>query len=185
MKQKPLVSILVPVHNAAPHLAECLRSIKKQTFRNIEIIAIDDSSTDKSFSILRKLKTKEKRLRIYRNVKRYGIAVTMNRLLEKAKGSYIAFASTNDVFTKDKLKKQLEFLNKNTQVVAVGTQCLFINEKGTHNWTLDEFDAKTDTIQGGETDSVEFTADKAGTFEYYCGVGNHRAQGMVGKLMVE
>ena len=131
MKQKPLVSILVPVHNAAPHLAECLRSIKKQTLRNIEIIAIDDSSTDKSFSILRKLKTKEKRLRIYRNVKRYGIAVTMNRLLEKAKGSYIAFASTNDVFTKDKLKKQLEFLNKNTQVVAVGTQCLFINEKGT------------------------------------------------------
>ena len=54
----------------------------------------------------------------------------MNRLLEKAKGSYIAFASTNDLFTKNKLKRQFEFLNKEKGVVAVGTQCLFINDKG-------------------------------------------------------
>lgn len=131
MKQKPLVSILVPVHNAAPHLADCLRSIKKQTYKNIEVIAIDDNSTDISYSILRKLKKTNKRLRIYRNVKRYGIAITMNRLLEKSKGSFLAFASTKDVFTKDKLKKQLEFLNKEKDVVAVGTQCLFVNDRGT------------------------------------------------------
>lgn len=130
MKQKPLVSILVPVHNAAPHIEECLRSIKKQTFKNFEIVAIDDASTDNSYFILKKFKQREKRLRIYKNVKRYGIAVTMNRLLDRAKGNYIAFASTKDVFTKDKLKQQLEYLNKNSQVVAVGTQCLFINEQG-------------------------------------------------------
>lgn len=129
-QQKPLISILIPVHNASSHLAECIRSIKKQSFKNIEIIAIDDFSKDSSFTVLKKLKKHEKRLRIYRNVKRYGIAVTMNRLLGKAKGSYIAFASTQDLFTKNKLKKQLDYLDKNPQVVAVGTQCLFINEKG-------------------------------------------------------
>ncbi len=128
MKQKPLISILVPVHNAASHLEECLRSIKKQTYRNIEIVVIDDNSTDNSYSILRKLKKTEKRLRIYKNVKRYGIAVTMNRLLEKAKGTHIAFASTDDIFTKNKIKRQLEFLDKEKDVVAVGTQCLFVNE---------------------------------------------------------
>lgn len=128
--KKPLISILVPVHNAKPHIAECIRSIKKQSFRKIEIIAIDDFSTDGSFTILNKLKKNEKRLRVYKNVKRYGIAVTMNRLLGKARGSYIAFASSEDLFTKNKLKRQLDFLNKNPEVVACGTQCLFINEKG-------------------------------------------------------
>src|SRR3989344_7056951 len=128
--KKPLISILVPVHNSASNLEGCIRSIKKQSFRNLEVIAIDDFSSDKSFSILRKLKAKEKRLRIYRNVKRYGIAVTMNRLLAKAKGRYIAFADTDDLFTKNKLKFQLEFLEKNPQTAAVGTQCIFIDEKG-------------------------------------------------------
>src|SRR4030043_1301683 len=128
--KKPLISILVPVHNSASNLEECIRSIKRQSLRNIEIIAIDDSSSDKSYSILRKLKTKEKRLRIYRNVKRYGIAVTMNRLLSKAKGDFLAFADTDDIFTKNKLKHQLDFLIKNPQIAAVGTQCIFIDEKG-------------------------------------------------------
>lgn len=59
------------------------------------------------------------------------------------------------------------------------------NVKGTHDWVVDEFDARTKITNAGETDTVEFTADKVGTFEYYCSVGNHRAQGMVGKLIVE
>ncbi|PIR80164.1 MAG: hypothetical protein COU25_01515 [Candidatus Levybacteria bacterium CG10_big_fil_rev_8_21_14_0_10_35_13] len=128
--KKPLISILVPVHNSASNLEECIKSIKKQSFRNLEIIALDDFSSDKSYSMLRKLKKREKRLRIYRNIKRYGIAVTMNRLLAKAKGDFLAFADTDDIFTKNKLKAQLEFLIKNPQIAAVGTQCIFIDEKG-------------------------------------------------------
>lgn len=128
--KKPLISILVPVHNSALYLEECIRSIKKQSFRNLEIIAVDDFSSDKSLSILRKLKAKDKRIRIYKNVKRYGIGTTMNRLLAKAKGEFIAFADTNDIFTKNKLKHQLEFLLKNPQVAAVGTQCIFIDDNG-------------------------------------------------------
>ena len=62
---------------------------------------------------------------------------------------------------------------------------VFTNAKGTHDWVIDEFNARTKVINEGETDSVEFTADKVGTFEYYCSVGNHRAQGMKGNLIVE
>lgn len=55
-----------------------------------------------------------------------------------------------------------------------------------HDWIVDEFTgAKTKMIKNGETDTVTFVADKAGTFEYYCSVGKHRANGMVGKLVVE
>lgn len=54
-----------------------------------------------------------------------------------------------------------------------------------HNVTVNELNVSTNTIGGGETDSVEFTADKTGTFEMYCSVGNHRQRGMVGKVSVE
>ena len=59
------------------------------------------------------------------------------------------------------------------------------NSAGFHDWVVDEFDAATEKIQAGGNTSVTFVADKQGAFEYYCSVGNHRAQGMVGTLIVE
>ncbi len=61
----------------------------------------------------------------------------------------------------------------------------FENTEGFHDWVIDEFNARTAQIQAGQTDSTEFTADKKGTFEYYCSVPTHRQNGMVGKLIVE
>lgn len=60
----------------------------------------------------------------------------------------------------------------------------FKNVGGFHDFVIDEFNVKTDTIGTGKTATVTFTADKAGTFEYYCAVGNHRAMGMKGTLTV-
>lgn len=62
---------------------------------------------------------------------------------------------------------------------------LFKNADGFHDWRVDEFNAATKKIKGGEQDSVQFVADKAGTFEYYCSVGEHRKMGMKGNLIVE
>ena len=62
---------------------------------------------------------------------------------------------------------------------------IFSNEEGEHDFVLDEFNVKTPTIEAGETAEVEFVADKKGTFEYYCSVGQHRQMGMVGNLIVE
>lgn len=59
------------------------------------------------------------------------------------------------------------------------------NQEGTHDFTLDEFNVKTKTLNAGQEETVEFVADKAGTFEFYCSIGNHRAMGMVGNLIVE
>ena len=55
---------------------------------------------------------------------------------------------------------------------------------GFHDWKLDAFSASTRQLSRGQKDTVEFVVDRAGTFEYYCSVGNHRAQGMVGRLIV-
>lgn len=62
---------------------------------------------------------------------------------------------------------------------------VFKNTEGFHDWAIDEFKATTKKIQAGQEDTVTFLADKVGTFEYYCSVGNHRAQGMKGNLIVE
>ncbi len=60
----------------------------------------------------------------------------------------------------------------------------FKNENGFHDWVIDEFNTRTPRIQAGQTAEVEFVADKKGTFEYYCSVGEHRQAGMRGNLIV-
>ena len=62
---------------------------------------------------------------------------------------------------------------------------VFTNVEGTHDWVIDEFNAATKQLKAGESETIEFVADKAGTFEYYCSVGSHRAMGMKGNLIVE
>ncbi|MBI2045223.1 cupredoxin domain-containing protein [Candidatus Pacearchaeota archaeon] len=63
---------------------------------------------------------------------------------------------------------------------------VFTNEEGFHDFVIDEFaGARTKQIPAGSSETIEFAADKAGTFEYYCSVGKHRANGMFGKLIVE
>ena len=62
---------------------------------------------------------------------------------------------------------------------------VFTNEEGLHDWVIDEFSARTKQLKVGESETIEFVADKTGTFEYYCSVGTHRAMGMVGNLIVE
>ncbi len=61
----------------------------------------------------------------------------------------------------------------------------FVSENGFHDWVVDEFNAKTKQVNPGEPTSVTFVANKKGTFEYYCSVGQHRANGMVGQLIVK
>jgi len=60
-----------------------------------------------------------------------------------------------------------------------------VNAGGFHDWVLDEFELATERLQAGESQTIEFVADKEGEFEYYCSVGTHRAQGQVGTLVVE
>ena len=74
-----------------------------------------------------------------------------------------------------------------TLKVKVGNtvRVTFKNTGGTHDFKIDEFKVATKQIAGGKSEVVEFVADKAGTYEYYCSVGQHRKMGMVGKLVVE
>lgn len=125
-KDNPLISVLIPVHNSAHHLAESIESILSQSYNNLEVLIIDDFSSDNSYQILRSFAKKDKRIKLKKNVKRYGIGITLNRMLLKAKGSYIAFMDAEDKSAIDRLRKQITFLQNNPTIAAVGTQCYFM-----------------------------------------------------------
>ncbi|PLX25232.1 hypothetical protein C0580_03015 [Candidatus Parcubacteria bacterium] len=79
-----------------------------------------------------------------------------------------------------------DFSEKEIRVKKGDTvRIVFVNEEGFHDWVVDEFDAATKQIQEGNQETIEFVADQAGEFEYYCSVGQHREMGMVGTLIVE
>lgn len=129
MKNKQLVSIILPVLNNQNFLEDALLSLKKQTYKNIEIIAIDDKSTDKSYKILKQWKKKDKRIKVYKNKKRYGLAISLNRALRRSKGDFIAFADPCDISATSRIKKQLLSLLADPKLVALSTQCRFYSEK--------------------------------------------------------
>jgi len=102
--------------------------------------------------------------------------------------SSIEIPSTNDTAVKtfDISAKPFEFSMKEIRVKKGNKiRINLTSTAGMHDWVIDEFSARTKIIQAEQSDSVEFIADKSGTFEYYCSVPTHRQQGMVGKLIVE
>jgi glycosyltransferase involved in cell wall biosynthesis len=128
MDYEPLVSIVLPVHNAAGYITKCMESLLAQTYANIEIIVIDDFSKDASASLIHTLRKKDKRIRYFRNKKRYGLVVCYNRAVKRAKGSFIAFMNPHDISSPHRIKSQVQFLLNNPKLVAVGTQCIFVNK---------------------------------------------------------
>lgn len=128
--QKPeLISILLPVRNSSAFLRQCIESLLSQSYPHLEIIAVDDFSRDDSWKLLKAFRKQDKRVRIYRNVKVYGLSVTLNRALKKVRGKYLAFMDVTAYATKDRLKRQLAFLQQNPKVVAVGTQCMYYTDR--------------------------------------------------------
>ena len=90
-----LVSIIVPVYNVYEYLDECLKSLINQTYKNIEIIVINDGSTDKSLSICEKYTKKDKRIKLI-NQKNSGLSYTRNIGIKNSKGKYISFIDSDD-----------------------------------------------------------------------------------------
>jgi glycosyltransferase involved in cell wall biosynthesis len=119
---KPLVSIILPVYKSEAYLEACLTSLSNQTYENIEIVAVVDYLGDDSLKILRKYKKTDKRLRIYNNIQRYGLASTLNRAVRLSKGQYLAFMDATGIADRTRIAKQVRFLNQNPKVGAVGSQ---------------------------------------------------------------
>ena len=113
MKDYGLVSIITPNWNCAKFLGKTIQSVQAQTYQNWEMIIVDDCSTDGSETVAEPYMREDKRIKFLRNPKNSGAAITRNYGLREAKGRWIAFLDSDDLWLPEKLEKQLVFMVEN------------------------------------------------------------------------
>lgn len=107
-----LVSVVIPAYNAEKVVAEAVESAMGQTYKNIEIIVIDDCSKDGTYQVLEFLAEKDSRVRICKNEQNSGVSETRNRGVAMAKGEYVAFLDSDDKWREDKLERQMKLFEE-------------------------------------------------------------------------
>ncbi|MBU0942524.1 MAG: glycosyltransferase [Bacteroidetes bacterium] len=105
-----LVSIVIPTFNSAPFIAEAIQSVQNQTYANWEIIVVDDGSTDGSVAIISEFQASDNRIQLYKLRVNSGTGIARNLGVEKAKGKYIAFLDSDDLWKPHKLEKQIQWM---------------------------------------------------------------------------
>ena len=126
------ISIVMPVFNAAAWLKQTVASVQEQTHEDWELIAVDDCSSDGSFSMLQEMAEKDGRIRPVRLAENIGAARTRNEGIRLAQGRYLAFLDSDDLWKKTKLEKELAFL-KERQAAFAFTAYEFGDENGIGN----------------------------------------------------
>jgi teichuronic acid biosynthesis glycosyltransferase TuaG len=108
----PTVSIITPAHNAVRFLDETIRSVTAQTFQDWEMIVVDDGSTDGTRALLERWIASEPRIRLLLQTPRQGAAAARNRALTEARGRYVAFLDSDDLWMPRKLEAQVAFMRE-------------------------------------------------------------------------
>ena len=105
-----LVSIIMPTYKCGHFIEKSIKSVQSQTYNNWELIIVDDCSWDGTLEKVLDLKKSDERISIYQNASNSGAAVSRNTALSKAKGRWIAFLDSDDLWAPDKLEKQIYFI---------------------------------------------------------------------------
>ena len=109
----PQVSIITPIYNCEKYIGETIQSVLVQTYKNWEMILVDDISTDKTVDISRSFAAKDPRIKILQLNAKGGASIARNMAINKARGRYIAFLDGDDLWLPSKLRKQIDFMIKN------------------------------------------------------------------------
>jgi glycosyltransferase involved in cell wall biosynthesis len=151
---EPLISIIIPVYNVDFYLTRCLKSVINQTYKNLEIIIVDDESEDDSLSICNEFKNKDSRIKVI-SIKHGGLSKARNTGLDIAKGDYIGFVDSDDCIDKDMFKKLYETLVNNGADISV---CNFYRfyENG---FLEHDFKATEDLIVLDRNDAIAYLLD--------------------------
>lgn len=128
--KNPKVSVIIPAYNVQDYIAECVESIIKQNIRDIEIICVDDCSTDDTNSILKKYAKKHKNIKIYKNVENGGLAKTRNVGIEKATGDYLLFVDGDDTLQEKTVSELIQYVRKyNADIIMFDAYCKFESQE--------------------------------------------------------
>jgi glycosyltransferase involved in cell wall biosynthesis len=125
----PLVSVLICSFNAEKFIESTMRSVTGQSYRNLEILVLDNASSDGTVGILERLGGEDSRLKVYAGRENLGAYGGLNHLLGKAVGKYVAIQDHDDIWHSGKIKRQVEFLEENGHFVGCGTAIINYYEK--------------------------------------------------------
>jgi teichuronic acid biosynthesis glycosyltransferase TuaG len=128
-KNSALVSIVMPAYNCEKIIMEAINSVLAQTYKNWELLILDDGSKDNTLQIIKNFSQKESRIKVIPNGKNMGVSATRNRGIELASGDWIAFLDSDDMWKPMKLEKQLTIAEKKSaEFLFTGSS--YINEEG-------------------------------------------------------
>ncbi len=126
--ESPTISVVMPAYNAADYLTDAIKSVLVQTVEDIELIVVDDGSTDDTAAVVDSFD--DDRIRPIRLEENVGVPAARNRGLEEARGEYVACHDADDRSRPDRFERQLEFLEAHDDVAAVGTGARLVDESG-------------------------------------------------------
>ncbi len=153
---QPLISVIIPAFNAEIFLAKTLESVLSQTYQNIEILVVDDGSTDTTAEIIKSFAQKDSRISLLQQ-SNAGVAAARNLAIEKSRGEYIAPIDADDIWYPQNLEKQVKCLNSSPPSVGV-----------VYSWSVDI--NEQDLLTGGFYNStIEGEVYKALVYKYFMG----------------
>lgn len=131
LHSEPKISVIMSVHNGQKFLEQSVESIINQTFNSWEFVIIDDCSTDNTLLILQNFsKSHPKKIRVYRNDINLGLAASLNKSIELAKGNYLARMDADDISKPNRFQKELHYLESNPDIAVVSSAEEYIDEFG-------------------------------------------------------
>lgn len=146
IKEETLVSVIVPCYNHARYITECIESILSQTYKNIELIVIDDGSKDSCPRLLRELQAKHGFTLIIQE--NHGIAFTLNKgLKEYSHGKYFSICASDDYWIPTKIEKQVDFMQLNFSYPMCYGKTHYVTE---NSEIIEEYDHLNNNLKGGD-----------------------------------
>jgi glycosyltransferase involved in cell wall biosynthesis len=126
----PLVSVIMPNYNKEKFIAESIKSIQGQSYKNLELIIVDDVSTDGSLKTIKKAAAGDSRIKIFSQTKNVGAAIARNTGISNSTGDCIGFCDSDDIWLPEKLDIQVEALKRNPEIDVVHGDALIIDGAG-------------------------------------------------------
>ena len=177
MTKVPTISVLLPVYNAQPYLDAAVSSILLQSFRDFELIAVDDGSTDGSLGLLHQYARMDSRLKVISRP-HSGIAGALNDAIAEAQGEFLARMDADDISLPSRFEKQVAFFRQHPEAVVVGSRVLLIDPDGQSLFETDQ-PLENPQIQHGLLSGVGWvvvhSAAMMRTAEV-CAAGGYRAE---------
>lgn len=124
------VSVLMPAYNVEKYITFAIESVLNQTFKNFELLIIDDGSTDSTFEIIKKYSNLDHRIKISQNRENLGVSKTRNNLIKEARGKYIMWQDADDISLPHRIEEQFSYMETHPDLMIVGGFLQFIDESG-------------------------------------------------------